>query len=429
MKVLVISHNCFSTYNNMGITLCSLFSGFRKEELCQLYIYPSLPDVDVCNSYYRITDKDILRSGVILREAGGPLDMDGLKFGKPAVFENGEDAAVYRREGNSRPLIRLLRDTMWRLSRWYTPRLRQWIQAEKPTCIFLAPGYAKFIYDVAMKISEDYKIPIVTYICDDYYFLKEPETALGRLQLRLLQKKTDQVMAGTSHLVAICQEISGCYSRKFGVPASVIMTGAGMRRQQREEKTVDMLTVSYLGNVRCNRWESLAAVGRELERISRETGIPAALDIYTSETERCYLDSLEEIGSVHIHGFVGGEEFQRVFRNSDLLLHVEAFDEESIDRVKHSVSTKLADSLVSGTPLLAYGPAGIASIQHLVRNDCAFVAASWGALGPELNKALLDPEERKRVAENGIRTAAEFHDQERNSRHLYEILQNVQEVS
>lgn len=41
MKVLLISHNSISTYQNMGKTFLSLFNCFQKEELCQLYIYPS----------------------------------------------------------------------------------------------------------------------------------------------------------------------------------------------------------------------------------------------------------------------------------------------------------------------------------------------------------------------------------------------------
>ena len=62
MKVLVISHNPFSTYQNMGKSILSLIGGFNKEELSQLYIYPSIPDVEQCNSYYRITDKEVIVS-------------------------------------------------------------------------------------------------------------------------------------------------------------------------------------------------------------------------------------------------------------------------------------------------------------------------------------------------------------------------------
>lgn len=76
MKLLIISHNPMSTYNNMGRTLCGLFNRFSKEELCQLYIYPSVPDVDRCGSYYRITDKDVLKSYFLLKVKGNEIYPD-----------------------------------------------------------------------------------------------------------------------------------------------------------------------------------------------------------------------------------------------------------------------------------------------------------------------------------------------------------------
>ena len=57
MKALIISHNPITTHGSMGKTMLTLFSAFKKEELCQLYIYPSLPDIDFCNAYFRVTDR------------------------------------------------------------------------------------------------------------------------------------------------------------------------------------------------------------------------------------------------------------------------------------------------------------------------------------------------------------------------------------
>ena len=62
MKVLLLSHNPVTTYNNMGKTFLSLFSAFRPEELCQLFLYPAVPDTACCGSYYRFTDREALHS-------------------------------------------------------------------------------------------------------------------------------------------------------------------------------------------------------------------------------------------------------------------------------------------------------------------------------------------------------------------------------
>ena len=61
MKVLIISHCQLSVEYSIGKTLASLFSAFNKNELCQLYVHTGLPDIDICKSYYRLTDKDVLK--------------------------------------------------------------------------------------------------------------------------------------------------------------------------------------------------------------------------------------------------------------------------------------------------------------------------------------------------------------------------------
>ena len=62
MKVLIMSHNPITDYNSMGKTFLGLFSAFSEDELCQFYVYPTLPNIKVCESYYRMTDREALRS-------------------------------------------------------------------------------------------------------------------------------------------------------------------------------------------------------------------------------------------------------------------------------------------------------------------------------------------------------------------------------
>ena len=116
MKVLLISHNPLSTYNGMGKTMMSLFSSFDKAELCHLYIYPTVPDTDMCGSYYRITDKDVLRFYPSFRVRGKELYPD---LSMHQMFENSEDEPVYRSPKNKISSRILARDLMWKLAKWY----------------------------------------------------------------------------------------------------------------------------------------------------------------------------------------------------------------------------------------------------------------------------------------------------------------------
>ena len=193
MKVLIISHLPMATQNNMGKTFLSLFSQFDKSELCQLYIYPSYPDVDRCSSYYRVTDKDILSSLIKFKKAGKEVALEYINETQ-GLYENAEDEALYRNKKNKSAIRRLIRDAMWQVANWYNKNLKLWLEKEKPTCIFVAPGAAMFVYNFALKISKKLDIPIVTYICDEYYFVNTPSSSLEKFRLKLLKDRIEKLI-------------------------------------------------------------------------------------------------------------------------------------------------------------------------------------------------------------------------------------------
>ena len=93
-----------------------------------------------------------------------------------------------------------------------------------------------------------------------------------------------------------------------------------------------------------------------------------------------------------------------------MLVHTEDFSSESIDLVKNSVSTKIADSLGSGICLFAFAPKEVASMQYLIENDCAVCCIDEDNLEQSLKVALFDNIERERVVINAIKTANKNHE-------------------
>ena len=158
MKVLIISHNPITTFDAMGKTILTLFSDYKKEGLCQLYVYPTVPDVDKCNSYFRITDKDVLKSYFRFKVSGKEIEYKAIESANGKLFENEDDTSIYRNRKNKKPFRMLARDLMWKFSKWFNKPLKKWIERENPTHIFLAPGNQKFIYRIALKIYPCYRL-------------------------------------------------------------------------------------------------------------------------------------------------------------------------------------------------------------------------------------------------------------------------------
>lgn len=102
MKTLLITHNPVSTHQNMGKTILSLFDVFPTQELCQLYIYPSLPDTDKCGAYFQVTDKDVLQSYRSMKVNSREIFP---QTNKHDLFSDPEDFALYRNRKNKEEYI------------------------------------------------------------------------------------------------------------------------------------------------------------------------------------------------------------------------------------------------------------------------------------------------------------------------------------
>lgn len=422
MKILIISHNPISTYNNMGKTIKSLFSQFEKEELCQLYIYPSIPDCDVCNSYFQITDIDILRSYYTLGCVGKERSAETSQH---LIFQDEEKKKLYQNRNNHLPIKELLRDAMWFFSRWYNKKLKKWLMQEEPTCIFLAPGTSKFISDISLKISKDYKIPIIVYICDDYYFNVNPKGIVAKIVHNQLKNKINKLLQHSSHLITICDGMRIIYSQKFDISSTTIMTGSSIKIRNKPFFRNNLDTIYYFGNIRCNRYHSLLDIGKILDKINDTYKTNYMLKIYSGETDKIILNEINKCSSIKFCGFISSEKVEQLMCSGEIILHVEAFDEFAINMVKYSISTKIADSVASGVPLFAYGPKGIASIDYLLNNKCAEVCTCKELLEEQLLNFISHHEYRKQCVESALLCAENNHNSQKNSLKVKRIIQEI----
>ena len=83
-----------------------------------------------------------------------------------------------------------------------------------------------------------------------------------------------------------------------------------------------------------------------------------------------------------------------------MLIHAEYRDEFYTRDLKYAFSTKITDSVCSGTPFLIYAPDELVETQFLRENDCAFVVSEKTELKSSLLSAIFDEAERKRKVDN-----------------------------
>ncbi|MFA7193212.1 MAG: hypothetical protein WC131_03755, partial [Bacilli bacterium] len=68
------------------------------------------------------------------------------------------------------------------------------------------------------------------------------------------------------------------------------------------------------------------------------------------------------------------ERVKEIILSSDLLIHIESFEEYALKDLKYALSSKIGDYLSSGVPFFVYSPIGMTSTNYLLEFIPDFVA-------------------------------------------------------
>ncbi len=415
-RVLVISHNVFSSTTAMGKSLTSMLACAGPENTAQLYFHSEKPTSRVCERYFRITDKDMLRS-VFTRAAGFK------RFGEKEIDESlasprtdrGVTAKLYQMGRKRTPLIYAARDAVWKLGKWKSEALFDWIGEFRPDLIFFASGDHIFPYRIACEISDRFEIPIVMWCCDDYYLSRRlAGSPVGCIYRKRLVKWARRVCERSSAVIAISDRMKRDYEALFSKPVSVIRISAPQNEcaLPLEERR----GIAFTGGLGAGRAKPLAELGRTLFR----AGIPGheAIDVYSNEKNKRILKMLSSAPGIRFRGGIAAEEVKNVQAQARFLVHVESFSGKDIQRTAYSLSTKIGEYLSSGACILAYGPKDIASMDYLAEGKAAFFTEDAEEIPRFIGSSLADIGAAKGFASHAEELAKKNHSKTINDRAL-----------
>lgn len=409
MRILVISHNVFSVTDNMGKTLVSYFKDFGRENLAQLYIHSEVPTSDICDNYYRVTDKEMIKSIFGCKTGSVLTEADIATSRATSRTDSGREAQLYQRARKRTPIIYMMRNLWWRLGHWNNKKFKAWVDSFNPDCVFFVSGDYAFMYNIALKTAKSCGIPLYVSCMDDYFFNNKNKAKLfGKFVHRSFMKAVNKAMSYCSAIFCICDSMTHDYGKLFNKKAVTIHTAASFNEKLSGEKK---RKISYIGNLGYNRHLQLVDIGRTLKKLNLDIN---SIDVYSSEIREEILEAMTEENGIAFHGAIPSDEVKRVIAESIAVIHTESFEEAIKNSVKYSVSTKIADSLMSGTCILAYGPADISSIRYLSDNNAAFCITSKQSLEDGLRRLITDDGERNSIAANAFTLAKKNHGENRN---------------
>jgi glycosyltransferase involved in cell wall biosynthesis len=160
------------------------------------------------------------------------------------------------------------------------------------------------------------------------------------------------------------------YTSYFGKPFFPIMNSVTIEEYESKNDNKNGIIVNYFGSIHTNRWQMILKLAKILEKFDKKNIV---LNVYTeNEPDRKILKLFSE-GGVNFKGGVFGKNLRKTILESDILLHVESDDRNSVSLTKLSISTKIPEYLISGRPILGFGPRDIASMRYLTDNRIGIV--------------------------------------------------------
>lgn len=419
MNILIVSYEAWRDTNNGGNVLSNIFRAFPDAKLAQLYCSGEMPQNSVCQAYFQIADSMLLSS-----QKGRALEEKDYSVDETGTANVAENRVKNRVPSLLKEPVLLARELLWTVFRWKTPELEDFIRDFKPDLIF-APCYAYYhVSKLALYAKEVAGCPMISYISDDNYSLKQlrfsPSFWINRL---ITRKWIRRHFAACSLVYTMTDMQKEEYEAKLKRPMKVLCKSAEFT--PREAAVGSPVRFIYAGGLYLNRWRMLSKLAEAIRALNRD-GIRAELHIYSgSRLKESRVNRLHDGTHSFLHGAIPFSELTERYRESDVAVHVESFDLKNRLITRLSFSTKIIDCMNSGCAILAVGPDTQAGIAYLREHGAAACVCDPKELSSTVRELVDHPEQIRDYAQRAHRLGKQNHDRAVIEKHLKQDFREV----
>ena len=405
-RVLFITPAAFNHVSGGGVTFSNLFRGWPVDRIATVHNDATPVTTDVCQLYYRLGEREIgtwpvlarLRSGTAAW-ASAPAGAGGgatsvLRRLKTAIFGDG----LPERGMLSAPLA-------------------AWIESFRPDIIYTILGSTGMMALID-QVQRHFALPLVVHFMDDWQSAIHRGGLLSALQRRHMHALIARLVATARLRLGICDAMCTEYADRFGqsfLPFQNAVDVARWAKLAKHDIAVGspirlLYTGSVLGFAQSDSLAECCAVIALL----RAEGMSVELDIYSPPAQTAPLrDRLLCDRAIRLHDVISDDEtYFRTLAEADILLLPVNFDAHSVRYIRLSMPTKVPSYLVSGTPILVYGPSGVAQVDYAREVGWGHVVDRPGrtALASAIKRLAGDLTLRRELSAAARRLAAGRHD-------------------
>lgn len=427
MRILIIAEEEWNDYVFANNVLTNWFSGFNAE-FAEIYTSPGLPINNICNKYFQITDKDMVKSIISFKKAGkrvlkpsNNIDIDSAKI-------NANRVGIYgffkKLSLKMHTLVMIIRDFIWMNGHYNTKELKLFIQEFNPDVVFCPRYISPKMMRLENLVYNMTNAPFVAFTGDYEVYLPPFSLSISWFRKWYINKMFKKHSKIYSHYLMHSKDQAIEYTQKFNLRTSTFYK-CGDFTTHIDKKIGKPIRLVYAGRLYCNRWKSLAEIGIALQKINKN-GVKMILDIYTQDKpNKEQFSALSEDKFIYLKGCVTPSELHDIYLNADIALHVESMDNYNRIITQFSFSTKLIDLMASTCAIMAICWEKHCGFQYLKEKDAAFCISDYKDIYPKLKEICDNPKLIQIYSQKAFDCGKKNHNRYNVQKKLYHIFEST----
>jgi glycosyltransferase involved in cell wall biosynthesis len=394
-------------------------------------------DETVCRNFYELTEKDLqwVYPFSILQNLLGRY-RTSRKRGDIYLHTNDKRKKRYFVKAILSSFLRFILGDEVPKKCFLSSDLEEWIKDFNPQIIYSAVGKSVFYVDLTLEIKGRFKIPVVIHIMDDWQSMKYRRGLFGPYLRSRLKRRLDKLLKVSSVRMGICDLMCEAYKKRYGVPfvpfLNAIDVSGWNREIKKDRSTRGPFRIMYHGSIYhgsrlgyiCSQINELIDICQVVEDLN-SNGLDIELIIHTPPSVAHYYHRhFKRFSRVVVDSnFIPVDEIPRFLSEKDLLILPITFNKKGASLLRYSMSTKVPEFMMSGSPVLLYGPDNVAPIQYAIKEGWGYTVTERNIdiLEGAIKKLVQDTKLRQRLSERAQEIARLNHDSQKISREFQEI--------
>lgn len=375
-NILLVTSSTFNHYTGTGILLTNLFKGWPINKIAMIHNDNFPPNKSVCQSFYKLGKREIK----ILWPFSTILNKRYPGKSKSLIY-NKFSGNVISSAAKTIRLSTLVSNTLGGhelfCKQLVSRNLLQWIIKLKPNLIYCHISSLNNIIFMR-ELKRILKVPLIIHIMDDWLSVRYKSGLFAPVLRLLYLREFKKLLIETSIRIGICEKMCQTYEKRYGysfIPFSnTIDSSIWLKYIEKPKKKNNSFQIVYAGTINDKNFESLKIIGNLVEDLySKGTKIQLKISSFKPRVE-IFRSKLEKKPSVIIKEVPDNDKDMALLLSSaDLLFLPIDFNKESIERIRYSMFAKIPAYMISGTPILMYGPPGIAAVEYAMKGKWAYV--------------------------------------------------------